>query len=177
MKAVLGVTDDMSWQVGVVISRPGSPAGHWHSDGVTYRRKRGDSPCAVCVFVPLVSLELPRSESHGTRYGCGCTAFWPGSHLDPESLRLGPVGARLGAAVPGAPLRAGAALLYDYVTIHAALPNDASDDGEGERPILQFTFFARSNADRVRNYGKTNLFPVDSSTNQGRKRSCGEGTE
>eukprot|EP00933_Yihiella_yeosuensis_P043099 TRINITY_DN37835_c0_g1_i1.p1 TRINITY_DN37835_c0_g1~~TRINITY_DN37835_c0_g1_i1.p1 ORF type:complete len:456 (-),score=106.81 TRINITY_DN37835_c0_g1_i1:71-1438(-) len=159
--AALGGEEGVSWQAGAVVSRPGADAGVWHSDGLHTRRTQSgeERPYAVCAFVPLVPLKEPVLGSDGASHGRGCTAFWPGSHRDPECQYLGPVAARLGAAVAGAPLAPGAALLYDYTTVHAALPNDAADDGSGDRPILQFTFFAKGFADRARNFGREKLFP------------------
>ena len=85
--------------------------------------------------------------------------------------------ARVGAVVPGAPLAAGGALLYDYRLVHAGSPNEgrcaeggegdaegggvegSGEGGEGgERPILQLTYSRGGYRDRFRNYGFEQLF-------------------
>ena len=198
VRAALG--DDYLWQASLVCSRPGAPAGGWHADGGhgRYSYPGGESaplPYALCAFVPLVPLASPsrRSRSRddgdgddgpgatprggGIAHGLGCTAFWPGSHRFAECLHLGRAAARLGAALPGAPLEAGGALLYDYRLVHAGAPNDREVDGvdrgaaDGEearaaeelgevglRPILQLTYCRAQYRDRFRNYGFEQLF-------------------
>eukprot|EP01048_Picozoa_sp_COSAG05_P024744 COSAG05_NODE_5964_length_1050_cov_1.019979_2_plen_253_part_01 len=50
-------------QAGIICSRPGAPAGKWHTDGGHSKFKLFDGesggPSAVCVFVPLVDLTAP----------------------------------------------------------------------------------------------------------------------
>mmetsp|Transcript_32640 Transcript_32640/g.102491 ORF Transcript_32640/g.102491 Transcript_32640/m.102491 type:complete len:479 (+) Transcript_32640:90-1526(+) len=173
VEAALG--DDFEWQVSLIVSRRGSPAGHWHSDGGHSRYTYGADGEAVplayalCAFVPLVPLSAPRHVGGGeggggegiagraVAHGLGCTAFWPGSHRQPACLNLGAAAStRLRAVVSGAPLAAGDALLYDYRTVHCGSPNQ-----QGERPILQFTFCRKGYRDRHRNYGYEQLFYDD----------------
>lgn len=179
VRAALG--DDYLWQASLVCSRPGAPAGGWHADGGhgRYSYPGGESaplPYALCAFVPLVPLLPPSRRGDSTEHGLGCTAFWPGSHRFAECLHLGRAAARLGAALPGAPLEAGGALLYDYRLVHAGSPNDRevdrihdAADGEeaqaavelgevGLRPILQLTYCRAQYRDRFRNYGFEQLF-------------------
>ena len=124
--------------------------------------------------MPLVPLSPPRRAGAGgaVAHGRGCTAFWPGSHLQAACLQLGAAASqRLRAVVPGAPLDAGDALVYDYRTVHCGSPNEAdvavgAGAGgapeaavlPGERPILQFTFCRCGYRDRIRNYGWHQLF-------------------
>lgn len=63
VKAALG--EDYEWQVSLIVSRKGAPAGHWHSDGghsrFTYGEEGESAPLAyaLCAFVPLVPLAPP----------------------------------------------------------------------------------------------------------------------
>ncbi len=188
VRSVLG--SDTAWQASLICSRRGAPAGRWHADGghsrYSFGGKSADAPYALCVFVPLVTLRGPtvRDDAGAEprwRHGLGFTAFWPGSHRHAECLHLGAAAAaRMHATVPGAPLDAGGAIVYDYRTVHAGSPNDglleadgdgacgvgeqggavASGDGVGfdERPVLQLTYRLAGYRDRERNYGYDELF-------------------
>ena len=177
LRAALGGTDDYSCQAGAIVSRPGAPCGKWHTDGghPKYNIFGGVSgaPLAVCVFIPLVDLDLPQpatTEQSSTSgdsaeavvmHQRGCTAFWPGSHRHPEASSLGSVAARAGACVSGAPMRAGDALGYDYRTVHCATPNDAAELGAGgERSVLQLTYSKLGYDPSDGNYGSERLFGV-----------------
>lgn len=151
------------WQASVVCSRPGAPAGQWHADGSHSRlifEGESGTAYAICVFIPLVDLEVPVVTANGSvKHGLGCTTFWPGSHRHPECPNLGAVMAEhTGAMVPCAPLQAGAALLYDYRVVHCATPNDAFELEDGERPVLQLTYCLPQYNDLDRNYGYEQLF-------------------
>lgn len=151
------------WQASVVCSRPGAPAGRWHTDGghtAYVFDGRSGPPSCLCIFVPLVPLEPPvESESGEVKHGRGCTAFWPGSHRYRECPLLGAAAsARLRAVVPGAPLGVGAALVYDYRTVHCASPNDAFEMEDGDRPILQLTYCCQKYSGVSDNYGYYQLF-------------------
>jgi len=154
----------VKWQASVVCSRPGAPAGRWHTDGphsrFTFEEGESGPVYAVCVFIPLVQLEAPIVADNGlVKHGLGCTAFWPGSHRHPECKELGAVMAEhTGAIVPGAPLQAGAAVVYDYRVVHCGTPNDAFEFQEGDRPILQLLYCLPQYDDIDKNYGYYQLF-------------------
>jgi len=161
VRSALG--DACRWQASVICSRPGAPAGRWHADGghsaFSFDGESG-AASAICVFVPLVPLEPPTLGvgGEGVRHGRGCTAFWPGSHRHRACAHLGSAAAsRLRVVLPGAPLKAGAALIYDYRLVHCASPNDAEADS-GERPILQLTYFVGSGDGISQNYGHELLY-------------------
>ena len=169
LRAALGGTDAFTCQAGAICSRPGALAGKWHTDGghSKYNIFEGESgaPLAVCVFIPLVDLDLPQGgikhgDGEAATHGRGCTAFWPGSHRHPEAAGLGSVAAEAGACVSGAPMRAGSALAYDYRTVHCATPNDAAElEGSGgERPVLQLTYSKLGYDPSDGNYGSERLF-------------------
>ena len=167
------------WQASVICSRPGAPAGRWHTDGGHSKHDfdgRSGAPYALCAFVPLVPLEAPsrlsacgagalESGVEAVEHGRGCTAFWPGSHRHPECMHLGAMAAKhMHVVVPGAPMAAGDALVYDYRVVHCASPNcaealEALQPGAGERPILQLTYCLASYRDTYRNYGFYELWP------------------
>eukprot|EP00930_Biecheleria_cincta_P057852 TRINITY_DN43724_c0_g1_i1.p1 TRINITY_DN43724_c0_g1~~TRINITY_DN43724_c0_g1_i1.p1 ORF type:complete len:429 (+),score=55.12 TRINITY_DN43724_c0_g1_i1:61-1347(+) len=161
MHAMLG---EYKWQASVICSRAGAPAGKWHIDGGHGRYVfDGESGkvYAICVFIPLVDLEAPVELADGSvQHGFGCTAFWPGSHRYAECAHLGKGAAEhLRAVISGAPMQAGAALIYDYRTVHCATPNDAfHKNNDGERPILQLTYSFHAYDDVGRNYGYYQLF-------------------
>ena len=110
----------LRWRASVIVSRPGAPAGRWHADGGHSKFAFGGgesaaTPYAVCAFVPLV--DVAPYEAGGE----GVTVFWPGSHRHAGCLHMGSASARelRGATVvPGAPLRAGGAIVYDFRTVH-----------------------------------------------------------
>jgi len=161
VRATLGA--EVEWQVSLICSRPGAPAGHWHSDGghsrFTYGEEGESAPVAyaLCAFVPLIPLAPPSRTEGDVCHGSGCTVFWPGSHRQPACLQLGAAAStRLDAVVCGAPLEPGDALVYDYRTVHCGSPNQGA-----QRPILQFTFSRRGYRDRFRNYGFHQLFYED----------------
>ena len=187
MRAALGGTDAYTCQAGAIVSRPGARCGKWHTDGGhpkynIFEEGESGTPLAVCVFIPLVDLDLPQqSAASATKqagssskvavaaaaaaaaaemmHGRGCTAFWPGSHRHPEASSLGSVAAQAGACVSGAPMRAGDALGYDYRTVHCATPNDAAGLGAGgERPVLQLTYSKPGYSPSEGNYGSERLF-------------------
>jgi len=150
--------ENYTWQVSLIVSRPGAPAGGWHADGGHSRYNFSGSsaliPYALCVFIPVVDLVAPERVDGKIVHGSGCTAFWPGSHRYPACLHMGSAAAStLEAVIPGAPLQAGSALMYDYRLVHAGSPND----GE-ERPILQITYCRNGYVDREKNYGYEQLF-------------------
>jgi hypothetical protein len=187
MRAALGGTDAYTCQAGAIVSRPGARCGKWHTDGGhpkynIFEEGESGTPLAVCVFIPLVDLDLPQQPAASATkqagssskvavaaaaaaaaaevmHGRGCTAFWPGSHRHPEASSLGSVAAQAGACVSGAPMRAGDALGYDYRTVHCATPNDAAGLGAGgERPVLQLTYSKPGYSPSEGNYGSERLF-------------------
>jgi hypothetical protein len=82
------------------------------------------------------------------------------------AARCGQLGAKaqahLHACIPGAPLRAGAAIVYDVRLVHTGSPNDATDwpGDAGERPIVQITYSSR-HVRKENEYGLEQLFEVD----------------
>jgi len=139
---------EVKWEAGCVCSRPGASGQGWHADASpskhSFGGETGVAP-GVCVFIPLVPLRQPTFGADGeVKHGFGCTAFWPGSHRYRECAFLGAAAARhLEAAVLGAPLDAGDALVYDMRVVHSGSPNDAFHltGIEGYRPILQLSYF------------------------------------
>lgn len=161
IKRVLG---ECTYEVGCVCSRPGATGQGWHADGVHGDQElgSGNAPAlGLCVFVPLVPIQAPAWDADGTvKHGRGCTAFWPGSHRYRECPTLGAVAAnQLHAAIPAAPLRAGAAVVYDLRLVHCGSPHDAFhlQGEERDRPIMQFTYFP-SKSYRANMYGFYSLF-------------------
>ena len=145
MQAMLGTA--YTWEAGAVCSRPGARGQGWHADAMhspySFDGETGTGHL-FCVFIPLVPLELPVQAADGAiQHGRGCTGFWPGSHKYELCCNLGALAANhLHAAIPGAPMAAGSALVYDARTVHCGSPNDAYSltPEEAQRPILQITY-------------------------------------
>lgn len=164
LEVVRSTLGAFTWQASIICSRAGAPAGRWHADGphsrFVFEGESGDA-YALCIFVPLVPLESSTESTSGAvKHGRGCTYFWPGSHRYRECAHLGSAAAeRMHAVVPGAPLGAGSALMYDYRTVHCAGPNDAFELPDSDRPLLQITY-CRAGAERLisDNYGYEQLF-------------------
>jgi ectoine hydroxylase-related dioxygenase (phytanoyl-CoA dioxygenase family) len=157
MKALLG--EDCTWEAGAVCSRPGAKGQGWHADAMhSAYNFDGESGAGhlFCVFIPLVSLGLPMKNADGDiEHGRGCTGFWPGSHRYEQCCNLGALAANhLHATIPGAPLAAGSALLYDARVVHCGSPNDALSMSaeEAQRPILQFTYRSAEHS-KMNHYG------------------------
>jgi len=139
---------EVKWEAGCVCSRPGASGQGWHADASPSKHnfdgETGIAP-GVCVFIPLVPLGEPTVGADGrVEHGLGCTGFWPGSHRYRECAFLGAMAARhLEAAVLGAPLDAGDALVYDMRVVHSGSPNDAFhlQGIAANRPILQLSYF------------------------------------
>ena len=125
----------------------------------------GDSGTWGAVVVHRgVSCQLDLAVEHGR----GCTTWWPGSHRYAECARIGAKAQEhLHACIPGAPLRAGAALVYDLRVVHTGSPNDATGwpGDEGERPILQLTYSSR-HIRKENEYGIEQLFETDEAPGQ-----------
>eukprot|EP00930_Biecheleria_cincta_P046781 TRINITY_DN32314_c0_g1_i1.p1 TRINITY_DN32314_c0_g1~~TRINITY_DN32314_c0_g1_i1.p1 ORF type:complete len:737 (-),score=105.90 TRINITY_DN32314_c0_g1_i1:56-2266(-) len=142
---------EVKWEAGCVCSRPGALGQGWHADASPSKHnfdgETGAAP-GFCVFIPLVPLTLPKVESDGkVSHGLGCTGFWPGSQRYRACAHLGAAAAKhLEAAVLGAPLNPGDALVYDMRIVHSGSPNDAThlQGVAGLRPILQLSYWPQS---------------------------------
>jgi diketogulonate reductase-like aldo/keto reductase len=159
MKMMLG--EGYTWEAGAVCSRPGARGQGWHADAM-HSAYNFDGETGVgqlfCVFIPLVPLSLPVRNMDGVvEHGLGCTGFWPGSHRYEQCCNLGALAANhLHATIPGAPMQAGSALIYDARVVHCGSPNDAFQMApeEAQRPILQITYHAEK-------HSKMNMYGID----------------
>eukprot|EP00055_Hartaetosiga_balthica_P002651 m.4721 g.4721 ORF g.4721 m.4721 type:complete len:237 (+) comp2281_c0_seq1:616-1326(+) len=147
MKAMLG--NDVVCDVSLVYSRPGATEQTWHADGphigktADWSGKGQDKPYAICVFLPLISLNKI----------VGYTQFWPASHKYDELIGFGPVCPLLECELDGI-VDVGSAVVYDYRLIHRGMPNKSE---ETERPLIQFLYHIPQYKE-VSNYGKEQLF-------------------
>jgi hypothetical protein len=126
----------------VVVSHPGSPQQHAHRDNDHLFSEPGVGPnlpvYAVNVAVPLIDVDLQT----------GPTGVWLGSHRSGQAISV------QNQEMKAAPLRRGDAMLLDYRTLHAGMPNL----GTQPRPILYLVYARRWFFDDV-NY--INRIPLD----------------
>jgi hypothetical protein len=108
---------------GVFLSLPGAEAQTYHTDGVHLNLRQHAAPHAVNVFVPLVDLVPPGSQSNGP------TEFCEGTHV------LGRDAWVKERCVNPAP-KAGTAILFDYRLGHRGMGNKS----DAARPTLYLTY-------------------------------------
>ncbi len=108
----------------VVASYPGAPWQHVHRDHPLLYADQDLAlrlpPYAINVIVPLCDVDL----------AMGPTAIWPGSHRWPEEHELP------GKPYVGPETRRGDAVLIDYRTMHAGMPNAST----AVRPTLYLVY-------------------------------------
>ena len=128
--------------VTAVASYPGADAQRMHRDNAHLFPDRNVGPqlpvYAVNVSVPLVDVDA----------SLGPTGIWPGSHRWPENAPPPP-----GAGMAVVPFQRGDAILIDYRTLHAGMPNQA----DRPRPILYMVYARPWFFDDVNHPGRSPL--------------------
>ena len=124
-----------------VASYPGADAQRMHRDHAHLFGDRGVGPqlpvYAVNVAVPLVDVDEQT----------GPTALWPGSHRWPDGVQPPP------NSMAVLPFQRGDAILIDYRTAHAGMPNQSA----AARPILYMVYARPWFFDDVNHPGRSPL--------------------
>lgn len=126
---------------GAVVSRPGAQMQSFHVDG----RKPG----LFTLSIPLVDVA---DESDGTQ-------FWPGSHLDGNSLSqiqtITDDSSEVMNAMQSPGCNAGSLLSFDYRIVHRGRPNKTR-----ERPMAYAVIATDPNAWDAHNFSRLSVFDV-----------------
>mmetsp|Transcript_15570 Transcript_15570/g.33970 ORF Transcript_15570/g.33970 Transcript_15570/m.33970 type:complete len:444 (-) Transcript_15570:209-1540(-) len=148
---------EYNYDISVVYSRPGAIHQGWHADGDHQPKTSLDagwqadgwqhrltSAYAVCLFVPLISLDEQ----------VGYTQFWPASHRHRDLMGFGKV-AELAQATWNGSCNAGDGVWYDYRLFHRGMPNQSKTT---VRPVLQVLFKKKWYTEKA-NYGTEPIIP------------------